>query len=469
VPWAVGVECLNCGRRNVVEAVREAGSLECRCGMMLTIPSLENARSSPAPQEPDDPEHPDEIPRSDDQCGLKPGQKIGRYSLIRPLGGGGFGEVWLARQEQPARDVALKIFMPRGKSQAKVARGRRRFLREADAAAQLRHPGIVQVYESGEHEGLLFFSMEYVDGIILKKYVKPGPDMRVKVELMRQVADAVGFAHRHGIIHRDLKPKNILITEGRSGPEIRLFDFGLAKILRTDGEVVNEPDSDSEDSTESGSDDAQREDTTGEGVTLGTLHYMAPEHYLRKPDEVDARTDVYAVGVMLYELLTGRRPHNTRHMKRSEALHLIATEQIKPPRKINPRIDPGLNAIIMKALSWDKNRRYPSGAELAADLEVFLSGGIVDAPGAGSAYQISMFVRKRSRGALILGLACMATGICAWLLSGRISAALGLSDGDAERARRAEHSLAEEKALRERAEGELQQIRQELSRNRKPK
>jgi len=272
---------------------------------------------------------------------VRPGSRSGDYELVAELARGGMGVVYRARQISLNRIVAVKLIRPERLARPDDVR---RFQFEAMAAAQLRHPNIVSVHEAGEWEGQPYFSMEFVAGRSLAEVVREQALSPFKAAtLVKAVAEAIHYAHAHGILHRDLKPSNILIdTEGRP----RVTDFGLAKVLADESAIT----------------------LTGE--VLGSPSYMAPEQAGGRSHQVDARTDVYALGAILYELLGGRAPF--RAETSLATLKLVLETAPVAPRLLNPRLPRDLETICLQCLEKDPARRYPSAQGLADDLGRFL-------------------------------------------------------------------------------------------------
>jgi serine/threonine-protein kinase len=269
---------------------------------------------------------------------------FGDFEAIEFLSQGGMGVVYKARHVKLERLVALKMILSGNLANDEQTA---RFLNEAKAAARLQHPNIVQIHEIGEHEGLPFFSLEYVAGGTLAAKLKEGPppsDMEA-AQLVELLARTVHYAHGRDIVHRDLKPSNILLTE-EGTPKIA--DFGLAKILGEDGGM------------------------TRTGHVMGTPSYMAPEQAAGKPDEIGPLSDVYALGAILYELLTGRPPFRGGTMM--ETLRLVEQQPPEPPHVFNPRVDRNLEAVCLKCLEKVSKDRYSSAATLAEDLSRFRRG-----------------------------------------------------------------------------------------------
>jgi serine/threonine-protein kinase len=267
---------------------------------------------------------------------------VAGYTLLEELGRGGMGVVYKARQTRLNRLVALKMILAGGHAgKAELAR----FRTEAEAVAQLQHPNIVQIFEIGEHDGLPFFSLEFAEGGSLNKHLNGAPCApRRAAQMVQELARAVDAAHQSGIIHRDLKPANVLLT--RDGT-VKITDFGLAKKLDEAGQ-------------------------TKSGDILGTPSYMAPEQAAGKPREIGPAADIYALGAILYELLTGRPPFQAT-TPLDTLLQVLDREPV-PVRLLNPGVPRDLETICLKCLEKAPPRRYASAAALAADLDHFLKG-----------------------------------------------------------------------------------------------
>jgi WD40 repeat protein/tRNA A-37 threonylcarbamoyl transferase component Bud32 len=270
-------------------------------------------------------------------------RRFGDYEIIREIARGGMGVVFKARQVSLNRIVALKMILAGHLADGKDVR---RFQTEAEAAAHLDHPGIVPVYEVGQHDGQHYFSMGFVDGQSLAQRLARGPfPSRDSAELMARVSDAIAYAHERGVIHRDLKPANILLdVDGYP----RVTDFGLAKKIEDPSGI------------------------TGTGTALGTPSYMPPEQARGRHEDVGPSADVYALGATLYRLLTGRPPFQAATPAQT-VFQVISTEAVTP-RRLNPAVDRDLETICMKCLQKDPPRRYTSAAALAADLRRYLAG-----------------------------------------------------------------------------------------------
>jgi hypothetical protein len=279
--------------------------------------------------------------------------EIPGYELLDELGRGGMGVVYRARQVRLNRVVALKMVLAGGHAGAEDLT---RFRTEAEAVARLQHPNVVQIHEIGECGGLPFFSLEYVPGGSLAARLDGTPwPPTPAARLVATLARAVHAAHEAGVVHRDLKPANVLL--GKDG-EPKVADFGLAKQLASPGRQPGE-------------------DLTRTGMILGTPSYMAPEQAGGKGKEAGPACDVYALGAILYELLTGRPPFRGP-TDLDTVLQVVSTEPV-PPRLLNPRISRDLETICLKCLEKDPARRYASADALAGDLEQYLAGGPIAA------------------------------------------------------------------------------------------
>lgn len=297
---------------------------------------------------------------------------IGLYRVVRRLGAGGMGIVYLAEQEQPRRPVAVKVLRPGVIS----AQAMRRFELEAQVLGQLHHPGIAHIYEArtagAGPDRLSYFAMEYVDGVPLSAYVqKHKLGTRACLELIAAVCDAVHHAHQKGVIHRDLKPGNILID---AAGQPKILDFGVARATDADVQTVTLQ--------------------TDVGQLIGTIPYMSPEQVTGVSRDIDVRSDVYALGVLMFELLAGRLPHDIRERTIPEAARIIREEEPTALSSINPHFRGDVATIVAKALEKEKDRRYGSASELAADIRRYLRDEPIAARPASTTYQLRKFARR---------------------------------------------------------------------------
>jgi serine/threonine protein kinase len=268
---------------------------------------------------------------------------FGDYELLEELGRGGMGVVYKARQRALDRLVALKMILPGPLS---AAEDLQRFRTEAEATARLHHRNIVAIHEVGEINGQHFYSMDFIDGPSLSKRLGNGPLAgRVAARFLQTIARAIQHAHSQGILHRDLKPSNILL-DGDDEPHVT--DFGLAKRLGADSSK------------------------TRTGAVMGTPSYMSPEQAAGRTKELGPACDIYGLGAVLYELVTGRPPF--RSDTPLDTLKHVIEREPAPPRLLNPKVDRDLETICLKCLEKDPGRRYASAAALADDLGRYLNG-----------------------------------------------------------------------------------------------
>lgn len=271
-------------------------------------------------------------------------QQLGRYRLLKLLGEGGMGAVYLARDTQLDRDVALKVPQFCGDN---AARQLERFRQEAKAAATIHHPNICPVFDVGTIDGVYYLTMAYIDGRPLAKLIRGErpPTPRQAAVLVRKVALAMSEAHKRSVVHRDLKPSNVMID--RRGEPI-VMDFGLARRTQSGDERI-----------------------TQSGSVMGSPAYMSPEQVRGDVDSVGPSSDIYSLGVILYELLTQRLPFNGDSMA---LLSQVLLDEPPPPTKFRSELDPGLERICLKAMAKKPEDRYASMADLAADLQGHLRG-----------------------------------------------------------------------------------------------
>lgn len=419
--------------------------------------------------------------------------RIGSYRVLSKLGEGGFGVVYLAEQENPRRQVALKVMRPGFFSPQLL----RRFESEAHALGRLQHIGIAQIYEAGVGDvyvnregksaadpaepvarGVPFFAMECVRGRTLLQYAEnPGGgaplNLRDRLELFARVCDALDHAHRNGVIHRDLKPDNILVEErsdsaasvepantmraandsrsrlGRLSSSIlsplslpipKILDFGVARMTDSDVQVTT-----------------MRTDV---GQLVGTLPYMSPEQVTGDPGQVDARSDVYSAGVVLYELLTGQLPYDVRNRSLLDALKTIRESEPKPPSSVSKTFRGDIAIMLATALEKDKTRRYQSAAQLAADIRCYLTGEPISARHASALYVMRKRLRRYGVAlAVACGFVVLASASAVWLsiLYGNQSHLLGEVSRERDRALRAESNAG---IAQHRAEAQATNARQ---------
>ena len=335
--------CTKCGTKipsDAPEGLCSRCTLKAALGILPDTPVAGSASSAVDSAEADDPGGPaSSMPataRAADLLG-----EVGDYELLEEIGRGGQGVVFRARQKGLNRTVALKVIsLGQWASKAHL----KRFRREAKAAASLDHPGIVPIYEVGERDGSCYFSMKFIEGGQLDEVVRrTAISIRQAAELIAKVARTVHYAHEYGILHRDIKPGNILLdTEG----EPRLTDFGLARLIESESTVTRTME------------------------VMGTPSYMAPEQAVGNNAAVSSATDVYGLGAVLYQLLTGHPPFagGTSY----ETIKLLLDTEPRQPRLLNPKIDRDLSTICLKCLEKDPQRRYGSALALAEDLERWL-------------------------------------------------------------------------------------------------
>ena len=324
---------------------------------------------------------------SDDDATLAAGarpqrvpSRIGRYTVRRVIASGGMGTVLEAIQDEPRRPVALKIM----KAGLDSTEALRRFQAEAQLLARLRHPGIAQVYEAGTHDDgagpMPFFAMEYIpNGKPITEYASGHRlGLRERLALFARACDAVHHGHQRGIIHRDLKPSNVLVD---SDGNPKVIDFGVARTTDSNLGLFQ----------------------TQVGQLIGSVAYMSPEQFEADPRDLDTRSDVYALGVVLYELISGQLPYDVMSAKIYDAARIVREQEPKRLQTLVPSVPPEVEAIVRKALEKDRERRYQSANGLAEDLRRFLSGQTVMASPPGAVYLLRTFARRHK--ALLGGVA----------------------------------------------------------------
>ncbi len=276
-----------------------------------------------------------------------PEQSLGPYRLIERIGAGGMGEVWKAEDSRLGRLVAIKIVAPEVATDPEAIV---RLRREARMAAQLNHPNIAMIHSIEESDGVLFVVMEFVEGQPLSALIRRGalPEGEL-CRIGRCVADALAEAHSKSIIHRDIKPDNIIV----SGPKVKVLDFGIAKQVGTSGSTSDAP---------------TATFMTQQGMIVGTIQYMSPEQALGKP--LDPRTDIFSLGVVLYEAATGRLPFQGETA--TDTMTRIIRDDPQEAVRVNPAISPALNAVIRRCMRKNREERYATAADLARALELQL-------------------------------------------------------------------------------------------------
>jgi serine/threonine protein kinase/tetratricopeptide (TPR) repeat protein len=312
--------------------------------------------------------------------------ELGDYELLEEIGRGGQGVVFRARQKSLNRTVALKVI---GLGQWASKAHLKRFRREAEAAASLEHPSIVPIHEVGERDGSCYFSMKFIEGGQLDEIIRRDPmPIRQAAELIAKVARTVHYAHEHGILHRDIKPGNILLD---AKGEPHLTDFGLARLLETESTVTRTLE------------------------VLGTPSYMAPEQALGENAAVGKATDVYALGAVLYQLLTGQPPFagGTTY----ETIKLLLDTEPRQPRLWNSKIDRDLSTICLKCLEKDPKRRYSSALSLAEDLERWLKHEPILARHAGIFARGHKWMRRNPTSALLAASLVALAAAAGWIIS----------------------------------------------------
>ena len=308
---------------------------------------------------------------------------FGDYGLLEEIGRGGQGVVYRARQKSLNRTVALKVI---GLGPWATETHLKRFRREAEAAASLEHSSIVPIYEVGERDGQCYFSMKFIEGGQLDEVVRREPiSIRRAVELIAKVARTVHYAHEHGILHRDIKPGNILL-DGKGEPH--LTDFGLARLVEADSTVTRTLE------------------------VLGTPSYMAPEQAAGETTKLCKATDVYGLGAVFYQLLTGHPPFagGTTY----ETIKLLLETEPRQPRLLNPKVDRDLSIICLKCLEKDPKRRYSSALALADDLEHWLKHEPIRARRNGVFNRGRKWVRRNPTSALLAASLVALAAVIGW-------------------------------------------------------
>ena len=285
---------------------------------------------------------------------LSVGTRLGPYEILSPLGSGGMGEVYRAKDTRLDRTVAIKILPSHLSSNSDY---KQRFEREARAISSLTHPHICGLYDVGSQNGTEFLVMEFLEGETLAHRLAKGPlptDQMLRYAI--QIADALDKAHKQGIVHRDLKPGNIMLT--KSG--VKLLDFGLAKVVSAAAPVLGVSQL-----------DTQQRDITTEGTILGTIQYMSPEQLEGK--EVDSRTDIFAFGSVLYEMATGKHAFNGK--SQASLMSAILKDEPPPISQVQPLAPPALDRVVKTCLAKDPDDRWQNAHDLMKELVWITEGG----------------------------------------------------------------------------------------------
>ncbi len=343
-------------------------------------------------------------------------QSIGSYRIKRVLASGGMGTVYEARQEQPRRTVAVKVMKHGVASRSAL----RRFEYESQLLARLRHPGVAQIYEAGTHDdgsgAVPFYAMEYIRNAkpITEYAHDKNLDARARLKLFLDVCAAAHHGHQKGIIHRDLKPSNILVD---SNGEVKIIDFGVARGTDSDMAITTLQ--------------------TDIGQLIGTLQYMSPEQCDADPNDIDTRSDVYSLGVVLYELLSGRLPYDVSKAKIFDGTRTIREQQPTSLSTVDHTLCGDIETIVLRALEKDRDRRYQSTAEMGADIRRYLDGDAIVARPPSVAYQLQVLARRHKP---------LVVAVCAVFLA--LTAALVTVSVAYVRVQRAQKTAQREQALR---------------------
>ena len=400
----------------------------------------------------------------------EPGEMIGPYRLREKIGEGGFGLVYVADQQEPVRRrVALKLMRPGTETGETTAR----FEAERQALALMDHPNIARVFDAGVTDGgQLYFAMELVRGVAVTEFCDAARlNLRDRLELFTAICQAVQHAHQKGVVHRDLKPSNVLVTLQDGRPTPKVIDFGIVKAVGpklTDRTVY-----------------------TGFRAMIGTPAYMSPEQAEMADGEVDTRSDVYSLGVLLYELLTGTtpfagdrlrdagliefrrilleeeppRPSGRFRTLRSELATTVASDRRLEPARLTSDLRGDLDWVVMKALEKNRNRRYPTAAALGEDVSRFLNGLPIEARPPSTLYRFSKFARRHrvalGTAAIVAAALVIGTGVSVWQAA-VARTALGQARVAESQARIAEGQARDAEALARTAEAEAESSRDEL-------
>ncbi|MHC4910062.1 MAG: protein kinase domain-containing protein, partial [Planctomycetota bacterium] len=369
-----------------------------------------------------------------------PLHSVGPYRLVRRIGAGGMGTVFEAEQTNPDRSIALKLMSPALSSPEML----RRFDQEVQLLGRLEHPCIARIFDAGSAETIHgpqpYFAMELIAGVDLLTYAADRHlDVAARVALIRRVCEAVHHAHLRGVVHRDLKPANILVDE-TGNPKI--LDFGIARAIEADP--------------------ATRTRLTMTGELVGTVPYMSPEQFTGRTEDIDLRSDVYGLGVVLYELLTGRLPYDFGDVMPHEAVRIVRDGEPRRMSAVHRELRGDIQTIVDKAIAKEPERRYGSAADLSADLGRWLDDEPILARPATTIYQLRKFVR-RNRGSLSAAtvfVVLLSIFAVAMFFKARENRRLADSEGLAKRD--ALEALADADTQRDRADATAERLAREL-------
>ncbi|HQB45369.1 MAG TPA: protein kinase, partial [Polyangiaceae bacterium] len=278
---------------------------------------------------------------------IRPGATIGRFEFLVPIAKGGMAAVWAARLKGSrgfSKTVAIKTMLPMLSDDPMFEQ---MFLDEAQIAALIHHPNVVEIMDLGEQDGILFQVMEYVDGRLLKDIIAEGPLEPVEAaRIVGQVLTALEYSHRAGVVHRDIKPGNIMVT---SAGQVKVMDFGIARAISDSAATIAET-----------------------SAIVGTAQYFSPEQ--ARGETVDARSDLYSTGVVFFELLTGRAPFRGDNPVAVAYQHV--NQEAPPPSSFTPRVSPALDAVVLRSLAKDRFERYQSASDFRQDVETAAAGEV---------------------------------------------------------------------------------------------